>query len=220
MVCREGLKCLGWRQVEAIVPLLNLRPTSHKAIKLVPHLRLHQPGWHCVTCLGDPQRFCLTQFTGPPKLLFHNNGWSWLLNPIKQATAGLASLSPGCSQIRVTAWLHLGISKPSTSSSHLTLLYSSGRVPQAKHRWRLTLSCTTLETPGPIYPVDSYRPYWSTSTLSLHSWSSTEGRGGWSAFTASPCSTAELTGAWIQKQTNPWATLHVWRLHSLIYSHQ
>ena len=32
------------------------------------------------------------------------------------------------SQPRFTAWLHLGISKPSTSSSHLRLLHSSGMV--------------------------------------------------------------------------------------------
>ena len=29
-------------------------------------------------------------------------------------------------KVKVTAWIHLGISKPSTSSSHLRLLYSSG----------------------------------------------------------------------------------------------
>ena len=41
-------------------------------------------------------------------------------------------MSPSSSQIRVIAWLHLGISKPSTSRSHLRSLYSSGRVPQGK----------------------------------------------------------------------------------------
>ena len=73
------------------------------------------------------------------------NGWSRLtlhnfLNPFKQATAGtseplalyllLSSPSPGTSksQPRFTAWLCLGISKISTSSSHLRLLYSSGRM--------------------------------------------------------------------------------------------
>ena len=44
------------------------------------------------------------------------------LSPFKQATAGF----------RMTAWLHLGISKPSTSSSHLRLLHNSGRVTQGK----------------------------------------------------------------------------------------
>ena len=36
------------------------------------------------------------------------------------------------SQPRFTAWLCLGTSKPSTSSSHLRLLYSSGRVALGK----------------------------------------------------------------------------------------
>ena len=48
----------------------------------------------------------------------------------------MASLSPrpgpSSSQPRFTAWLHLGISKPSTSSSHLRLLYSSGRMAPGK----------------------------------------------------------------------------------------
>ena len=51
--------------------------------------------------------------------------------------------------------------------------------PWEKHRWGLTLASTTWETPGPVYPVDSYRPHWSTTTLPLHSWCSTIG-GQWS----------------------------------------
>ena len=129
-----------------------------------------------------------TRLMGPPKRLSRKNGWSRHLNPITPAPAGLASVSPSSSQIRVTAWLHLGTSKPSTSSSHLRLCYSSGRVPQAKHKWRLTLACITWETAGPVHPVDSYRPHHSTATLPLHSWSSTEGRVWWSVVTASPCS--------------------------------
>ena len=67
------------------------------------------------------------------------NGWSWLrlhnlLNPIKQETAGLSEPqdSTSSSQASFTAWLCLGISKPSTSSSHLRFLYISGRVAWAK----------------------------------------------------------------------------------------
>ena len=63
------------------------------------------------------------------------NGWYWrmlqnFLNTIKQATAGIVSprLSTSSSQPRFTASLCLGISQPSRSSSHLRLLYSSGRV--------------------------------------------------------------------------------------------
>ena len=37
-------------------------------------------------------------------------------------------MSSSSSQIRFTDWLHLGISKPSTSSNHLRLLCSPGRV--------------------------------------------------------------------------------------------
>ena len=40
-------------------------------------------------------KVCPTQLMDPHKLLFHMNGWSWLmlhnfLNPIKQATAGFS----------------------------------------------------------------------------------------------------------------------------------
>ena len=59
--------------------------------------------------------------------------------------------------------------------------------PWAKHRWGLTVAYTTQETPRPAHPVDSYRPQWSTTTLPLHSWASTEGRG-WSVITVSPWS--------------------------------
>ena len=58
-------------------------PPPARAARLVPYLRLHEPGQHCVTHLGDPQRLHPTQLLGSPKLLFHKNGWSWLLNPIK-----------------------------------------------------------------------------------------------------------------------------------------
>ena len=81
--------------------------------------------------------------------LFHINGWSWLmlhifLNPVKQATASIREPQPlyvllsgsrpttSSSQPRFTAWLHLRIPKPSTSSSHLSFLYNSGRVALAK----------------------------------------------------------------------------------------
>ena len=83
--------------------------------------------------------------SGPPKLVFHMNGRSWfmlhnLLNALKQATASISKppalylllsssrSSASSSQARVTAWLHLEISKASTSSNHLGLLYGSSRV--------------------------------------------------------------------------------------------
>ena len=52
----------------------------------------------------------------------------------------------------------------------------------------LSLSWITLETPEPVHPVDSYRPHQSTTTLPLHSWSSTEGWGGWSVVAGNPYS--------------------------------
>ena len=76
------------------------------------------------------------------------NGWSWLmlhnfLDSLKQATAGFSETAapvplakwpwPCTSSLpRFTAWLHLGVSKSSTSSSHLRLLCSSGRVAPSK----------------------------------------------------------------------------------------
>ena len=49
----------------------------------------------------------------------------------------MSPTGPGTSrgQPRFTAWLHLGISKLSTSSSHLRLLYSSGRGALGRSQW-------------------------------------------------------------------------------------
>ena len=77
----------------------------------------------------------------------------------KQATPSLSEpQAQHYQQPRFTAWLHLGISMPSTSSSHLRLLCSSGRVPQA-NTLRLTSAHTTWETPEPVHLVDSLRPH-------------------------------------------------------------
>ena len=76
---------------------------------------------------------------GPPRLLFHVNGWPWFmlhnfLNPLKYQQFVSVSLRPGTShnQPNLTTWLCLGMSEPSTSSSHPRLLYSSGRVVLGK----------------------------------------------------------------------------------------
>ena len=50
----------------------------------------------------------------------------------KQATAGLNEPQTQNWQPRFTVWLHLEISNPSKSMSHLRLLYSSGRVALGK----------------------------------------------------------------------------------------
>ena len=144
------------------------------------------------------------------------------LNPIKQAK--LASVSsrqgPSKSQISFTAWLHLEISKPSTSSSHLRLLLAQEGQARAKHKSGLTLASTTQETPGPAHPVDSYRPLQSTVTLSLHSWSSLEGRSCWSVVTANPCSwLAWLNPSYWTSNSNQGSTIRgggiqpTWRVH-------
>ena len=73
------------------------------------------------------------------------NGWSWLmphnfLNPLNKQQLASASPQPlyhllsgprpsiRSSQAKFTAWLGLGISKTSTSNSHLRFLYTSFRV--------------------------------------------------------------------------------------------
>ena len=65
-------------------------------------------------------------------------------------------------QTRFTAWLHLGISKPSTSSSHLRLLYSSGRVVPGK-----TLVGSDLGLHQPRNPR-AYAPSGQLQTTSEH----------------------------------------------------
>ena len=84
---------------------------------------------------GDPQRLCLNQLMGSPKLLFHMNGWSWCMLHNFLAVAGFSDPQPvgtSSSPPRLTGRTHLCISKPSTNSSHLRLLYSSGMVAQSK----------------------------------------------------------------------------------------
>ena len=56
------------------------------------------------------------------------------------------------SQCRFTVWLRLGISKPSTSSSHLRLLYSSGRVAPGKTQVGADLGLHHLGKPTAYLP--------------------------------------------------------------------
>ena len=125
------------------------------------------------------------------------------LNPIKPAIASLSNtqlpyllligprLCTSSSQISFTSWLPLGISKPSTSSSHLRVLYSSCRVATAEYRWGLTLACLIRETPEPAQPGDRYRPHRRTTTLPPHSGSSME-RGGWGSVVRQPLQLTDL----------------------------
>ena len=103
------------------------------------------------------------------------------------------------SQISFTAWLCLGISKPSTSSSHLRLPYSWSRLALAKCCWGVTLACIIQETQGSSYPVGSTRSCWNTTILPLHNWSSMAGRDWWLLVTAIPCSWL----AWVNPSSWP-----------------
>ena len=68
----------------------------------------------------------------------------------------VASVSPrpgaSSSQSRSTAWPHLRISKPSTSSSHLRLLYSLGRVAPGKNTGGADLGLYHLGNPRACTP--------------------------------------------------------------------
>ena len=80
---------------------------------------------------------------------------------------------------RFTAYLRLGISKNSKLAAISDCFITQEECLQAEHRSGKTLACTAQETTLPMHPVHIYRPCWSTTTLSLHSWSSTESRGWW-----------------------------------------
>ena len=108
--------------------------------------------------------------------ILHMNGMSWLMhhnfvNPIKQTAAGpqplylllsCSRLSTSSIQPRFTAWLLLGISKPTTSTSHLRLLYSSGTVVPGKTQVGGDLSLHHPENPR------AYAPSGQLQTTSEH----------------------------------------------------
>ena len=64
--------------------------------------------------------------------------------------------STSSNQPTFTAWLLWGISKPSTSSTHLRWLYSSDRVASGKTQVGADLGLHYLGNPGPAHIVDSY----------------------------------------------------------------
>ena len=71
--------------------------------------------------------------------------------------------STSSTQPIIRAWLHLGISKSSTNSTHFRLFYSSDGVAPGKTQMGADLGLHHLRTPRPVYPVDSYGPHWSTN---------------------------------------------------------
>ena len=119
-----------------------------------------------LTLFDLPWRLHLTQLIGSPKLLFHLNGCSWLmlhnfLNSIKQSTAGLSKLlalisllsDPDPALAAVSLDSHLSFAWESPSQAQVAAIsdcfIAQAGWPQAKHRWGLTLTCTTQENPGP-----------------------------------------------------------------------
>ena len=88
------------------------------------------------------------------------------LNPIKQATAGLSDPRHRTDSQLVLAWES---PSPAQVAAISDCFIAQAGWSQAKHRWGLTLACTTQETQGPGHLVDSYIPCWSTTTLPLHS---------------------------------------------------
>ena len=92
---------------------------------------------------------------GSPKLLFHMNGWSWCMLHNFLAVAGFSEPQPvgtSSSLPRLTGRTHLCISKPSTNSSHLRLLYSSGMVAQSKTQVGTDLGLHHLGNPRASTP--------------------------------------------------------------------
>ena len=70
-------------------------------------------------------------------------------------------MSPSSSQIRFTAWLHLQISKPSISSSHLKLLYRSGRVAPGKTQVGADLGLHHPGNPRASAPGEHLQTMWA-----------------------------------------------------------
>ena len=110
------------------------KPSTHKARKLVPYLRLHTrttlfyPTWRSPETLPHPT-YRSIQAAFP---------YEWLVlapaSQLPKSSQTTAGPRPGTSssQPRFTIWLCLGISKPSRSSSHLRLLYGSCRVAPSR----------------------------------------------------------------------------------------
>ena len=183
VACRGRLKCLVSRWADAIVPFLNLPPAPESASWCHIWDSINPAYTVCPTLEipRDPAPHNLQAHPSCCSLWMAGLGSCFTTFKILSNKQQLASVSPrprtSSSQPRFIAWLHLRISKPSTSSSHLGLLYTSGRVALGKTQGKADLGLHHPGNPRPAHPVDSYRPPWSTTTLFLYSWSSTEGRG-------------------------------------------
>ena len=148
-----------------------------RAGKLVPYLRLHHPGEHCLSCLEDSpetpshptygptqdafpyERLVLAHTSQLPKCSQTSNSWP-------QGAPGLALAAASLDSQLGFAWESPG---PAQVAAISDCFIAQAGWPQAEHWWGLTLTCTTWETPEAAHPVDSYRLHQSTTTLLLHS---------------------------------------------------
>ena len=100
-------------------------------------------------------------------------------------------MSPRNSQIRLTAWLYQGLSKPSTSISHLRLLCSSGSVSWSKIQVEADLGMHHLGNPWANTPSGQLQTMWeyhhpAPTLLILHR--------GWSLVVSGHSQSLQLTG--------------------------
>ena len=99
--------------------------------------------------------------------------------------------STSSSQANFTAWLHLEISKPSTSSSHLRLLYSSCRVASGRIQVGVDLGLNHLGNSR------AYTPKGQLQTMSEHQHPTPSQlilQGGWRLMVSGYNQSLQLTG--------------------------
>ena len=126
-------------KAETIVPFLSLPPPPCKAGRQVPYPRLHQPGSHCLSHLGDSSRPCPTELSGPHKLFPVAFSYKWLdlthasdFPKFSKTSSIWLSVSPiplisctrpgtSSSQTSFITWPLLDTPKPSTNSNHLQI---------------------------------------------------------------------------------------------------
>ena len=99
----------------------------------------------------------------------------WSLNHILLKSYPFSSADTSSRQPRLTAWLCLGVSKTSTSSRHLRLLYSSGRVALGKTQVGADLGLHHSGNPRASIPsrqlqTMSEHHHLAPTQLILHGW--------------------------------------------------
>ena len=148
----QTVRCVG-----AIVPFLNPPPTESQS-QQAGSISETSSAWLILFVLpwNSPETLSYPSF-GPSQAAFP---YEWLVlahasyilsNKQQPASVSPQPLLPkwlwartSRSQPRFIAWLWLGTSKPSTSTSHLRLLYRSGRVAMGKTQVRAVLGLYQL----------------------------------------------------------------------------